>query len=118
MPRSPKILALALFAAGLSTAAQAQEDWSNSALYNGYGATSQNQASNYSMRDRNGNLTMVNGRVTSSSYSAASGAPEPMWRMTSGSALSAAKGAASRAGSQPRSSNRSVSSTGTIGHSA
>jgi len=74
MPRPPKILALALFAAGISTAAHAQEDWSNSALYNGYGATSQNQASNYSMRDRNGNLTMVNGRVTSSSYSAASGA--------------------------------------------
>ena len=29
-------------------------DWTNSALYNGYGAASQNQSSSYSMRDANG----------------------------------------------------------------
>jgi holdfast attachment protein HfaA len=73
MPHPSKVLVLAVFAAGLSTASQAG-DWSNSALYNGYGATTQNQASNYSMRDQYGNLTMVNGQVTSSIYSATSGA--------------------------------------------
>jgi hypothetical protein len=38
MPHSSKVLVLAVFAVGLSTAAQAG-DWSNSALYNGYGAS-------------------------------------------------------------------------------
>ena len=42
-------------------------------MYNGYGAASQNTASNYSMRDANGNLTLVNGQVTSAQYSANSG---------------------------------------------
>lgn len=48
-------------------------DWTNSAAYNG-GTASQNQASSYSMRDANGNLTMVDGRVTSSTYAQGSGA--------------------------------------------
>ena len=56
-----------------ATAAQAG-DWTNSAMYNGYGAANQNAASNYSMRDGNGNLTMVNGQVTSSTYQSGSGA--------------------------------------------
>jgi holdfast attachment protein HfaA len=56
-----------------ATAAQAG-DWTNSSMYNGYGAANQNAASNYSMRDGNGNLTMVNGQVTSSQYSSGSGA--------------------------------------------
>ncbi len=47
--------------------------WSNSAAYNGYGAFTQNQPSDYSMRDQYGNLTLVNGRVTPSIYSAQSG---------------------------------------------
>jgi len=63
-------LTFAFFAAPLG--AQAQE-WTNSSMYNGYGASSQNQASNYSMRDANGNLTMVNGQITPSIYSNASG---------------------------------------------
>src|SRR5207253_10431458 len=49
-------------------------DWTNSALYNGYGAASQNQSSSYSMRDANGNLTLVNGQVTSSVLQQGSGA--------------------------------------------
>jgi holdfast attachment protein HfaA len=49
-------------------------DWTNSALYNGYGALSQNQASNYSLRDANGNLTMVNGQVVPSIFNQSSGA--------------------------------------------
>jgi holdfast attachment protein HfaA len=56
-----------------ATAAEAG-DWTNSAMYNGYGAANQNAASNYSMRDANGNLTMVNGQVTSSQYASQSGA--------------------------------------------
>jgi holdfast attachment protein HfaA len=73
MTHMQKILALTLLALTASTAAQAQA-WNNSAMYNGYGATTQNQASAYSMRDANGNLTMVNGQVTSAQYSANSGA--------------------------------------------
>lgn len=72
MTHSWKILALALLAGGFSTAAQAG-DWTNSAMYNGYGATSQNTPSNYSMRDQYGNLTMVNGQITPSIYSQSSG---------------------------------------------
>jgi holdfast attachment protein HfaA len=73
MTHMQKILALALLALTASTAAQGQI-WTNSANYNGYGAATQNQASAYSMRDANGNLTMVNGQVTSAQYSANSGA--------------------------------------------
>jgi holdfast attachment protein HfaA len=73
MTHSKTVLIGALAAACLSTASMAG-DWTNSGMYNGYGATTQNTASSYSMRDANGNLTMVNGQVTSSSYSAASGA--------------------------------------------
>lgn len=68
-----KIPILVLPAALSATLAHAG-DWTNSATYNGYGAAAQNAPSSYSMRDANGNLTLVNGQVTSSSYSAASGA--------------------------------------------
>lgn len=67
------ITTLALLALAAAPAAQAQV-WTNSAAYNGYGASTQNQASNYSMRDANGNLTMVNGQVTSANYGYAQGA--------------------------------------------
>ncbi|HVV29209.1 MAG TPA: holdfast anchoring protein HfaA [Rhizomicrobium sp.] len=64
---APKIVAFGLFLIAGTTARAA--DWTNSASYNGYSATTQNQASNYSMRDASGNLTLVNGQVTSSTYS-------------------------------------------------
>jgi holdfast attachment protein HfaA len=48
-------------------------DWTNSGTYNGYGAGNMNSTSSYSMRDANGNLTMVNGQITPSIYSNASG---------------------------------------------
>jgi holdfast attachment protein HfaA len=73
MTHMQKTLALALLALTASTAAQGQI-WTNSANYNGYGAATQNQASAYSMRDANGNLTMVNGQVTSAQYQQGSGA--------------------------------------------
>lgn len=73
MTSARTIAALSLLATSISGAAQAG-DWTNSAAYNGYGAATQNQSSSYSMRDANGNLTMVDGRVTSSTYSQGSGA--------------------------------------------
>jgi len=72
MTHATTAAAFALLILG-NSAAQAG-DWTNSALYNGYGAASQNQASAYSMRDANGNLTMVNGQVTSSTYQQGGGA--------------------------------------------
>lgn len=65
---------LTLAAFVLAAGAARAGDWTNSAMYNGYGAASQNAASSYSMRDGNGNLTMVNGQVTSSTYQSQSGA--------------------------------------------
>ena len=70
-----KTLIVLTFLAVASPLAKAQAgDWTNAAMYNGYGATSQNAPSSYSMRDANGNLTMVNGQVTSAQYSQGSGA--------------------------------------------
>jgi holdfast attachment protein HfaA len=71
-PTMKTFAAIALFALAATSAAEAQA-WNNSGSYNGYGATTQNTASAYSMRDANGNLTMVNGQVTSAQYSANSG---------------------------------------------
>ena len=73
MPYMTKIAAIALLALAAAPGAQAQV-WTNSAAYNGYGASSMNAPSNYSMRDANGNLTMVNGQVTSANYGYSSGA--------------------------------------------
>ena len=67
-PAMKKITALVVFALATATAAQAG-DWTNSGMYNGYGASSMNTASNYSMRDANGNLTMVNGMIEPSQVS-------------------------------------------------
>lgn len=72
MTHTKKLIALTILALTATTAAQAG-DWTNSGMYNGYGAASQNTASGYSMRDANGNLTMVNGQVTSSQYASNSG---------------------------------------------
>src|ERR1700761_4662010 len=72
MLHSKTFLALALFGVFAVTAAQAQS-WNNSASDNGYGAASQNTASNYQLRDPNGNLTVVNGQFQGSTYSNQSG---------------------------------------------
>ena len=67
----PTLLSLAcLLAAGSAQAG----DWTNAAQYNGFGANTQNQASAYSMRDANGNLTMINGQVAPSIFQQSSGA--------------------------------------------
>jgi holdfast attachment protein HfaA len=76
-PAMKKFAAIALFALASATAASTTAmagDWTNSGMYNGYGASSMNSASAYSMRDANGNLTMVNGVPTSAQYSQNSGA--------------------------------------------
>ncbi len=69
-----------LATAGLCAAALCAEagaaDYSNAASYNsGYGMTAgqENQAINPSLRDANGNLTVVNGQFTSSSFSRQTG---------------------------------------------
>ena len=49
-------------------------DWTNASNYNGYGTATQNQPSAYSMRDANGNLTLVNGQVAPSIFQQSSGA--------------------------------------------
>lgn len=72
MTRSKTLIALTILT--LTTTVAQAGDWSNSGMYNGYGAANQNQASGYSMRDANGNLTMVNGQVTSAQYQQGSGA--------------------------------------------
>jgi holdfast attachment protein HfaA len=72
MLHSKTLLALALLSGFAATAAQAQA-WNNSANYNGYGAGSQNTASNYQLRDPNGNLTLVNGQFQNSTYSSQTG---------------------------------------------
>lgn len=73
MPHIKKALALVLFAGLAANAAQAQS-WTSSSSYNGYGSGNMNSASNYSLRDPNGNLTLVNGQFQSSSnYSSQAG---------------------------------------------
>ena len=71
MTRSKTLIVLALLAATVSTAQAG--DWTNSGMYNGYGAN-MNQTSSYQLRDGNGNLTMVDGRPVSAQYSQGSGA--------------------------------------------
>ena len=66
MTRSNILIALALLATTVSTTASAG-DWTKSGRCNGSGA-SMDQSSSYSLRDQNGNLTMVDGRVTSAQY--------------------------------------------------
>jgi holdfast attachment protein HfaA len=65
--RTIKIAALAFLATLAATAANAQA-WQNSAGYNGYGAMNQNTASNFSLRDQNGNMTIVDGQFTSANF--------------------------------------------------
>jgi holdfast attachment protein HfaA len=68
----PKIFALALLTACVATSAQAG-NYYDSGSYNGFGASTQNTPSNYSLRDANGNLTMVDGQFVPSNYSSTSG---------------------------------------------
>ncbi len=68
-------LLLAGLAAGLASAASAA-DFSNAASYNssyGMSAGQENQTVNPSLRDQNGNLTVVNGQFTSSAFSRQTG---------------------------------------------
>jgi len=62
-----KIASLTFMVSLAATAAGAQT-WNSSSGYNGYGSSSQNTPINSSLRDPNGNLTMVNGQVTSANF--------------------------------------------------
>jgi holdfast attachment protein HfaA len=72
MSHAKTFLALTLASAVAAPAAMAQS-WSNSGAYNGYGAATQNTPANYSLRDTNGNLTLVNGQFQPSIYSSQTG---------------------------------------------
>ena len=74
MTRSTIAPALLSVACLLAPASAQAGDWTNAALYNGYGTNTQNQPSAYSMRDANGNLTLVNGQVAPSIFQQSSGA--------------------------------------------
>lgn len=73
MTLSKALLIAVIAALGCSAPARAG-DWTNSASYNGFGNTTQNTPSNFSLRDANGNLTVVNGQFVGSSTSTNSGA--------------------------------------------
>lgn len=65
---------LVLVIAGLAASGGAwAQSWATASAYNGYGASTQNTPSNYSLRDANGNLTLVNGQFVPSTYASASG---------------------------------------------
>ena len=74
MTRSQIALTFLCLAGFLAASSAQAGDWTNAAMYNGYGTGNQNQASSYSMRDANGNLTLVNGQVAPSIYQQGSGA--------------------------------------------
>ncbi len=74
MSRSKTALTFLSLASLLSASNALAGDWTNASLYNGYGTTFQNQPSAYSMRDANGNLTLVNGQVAPSIFQQGSGA--------------------------------------------
>jgi holdfast attachment protein HfaA len=84
-------LAVAVLAGPLAAQAQTST-WTNSAMYNGYGANNMNSASSYSMRDANGNLTLVNGQVEPSNYSSTS--PGSQFASTSGGVGTSGAGSA------------------------
>ena len=67
-----KLTLLALLGACAATAAQAG-NYYDSGSYNGYGASNMNAASAYSLRDSNGNLTVVDGQFVGSNYSSNTG---------------------------------------------
>jgi holdfast attachment protein HfaA len=76
MPHSKNVLALLFsgaFAGVLAASAAHAQTWTSASNYNGYGASTQNTPSNYSLRDANGNLTLVNGQFESSQYSSQTG---------------------------------------------
>ncbi len=76
MAKHTKICIAAAALAAFATAAQAG-DFSNSSTYNapyGLQAGQENAPPNASMRDANGNLTVVNGQFTSANFGTSAGA--------------------------------------------
>ena len=76
MPHTRILLALILsgtFAGTLGAVPALAQGWNSASGYNGYGANSQNTPSNASLRDPNGNLTLVDGQFRSSNFSSQSG---------------------------------------------
>ncbi len=96
-----KTACIAVLFAAAATGAQAGVDYSNAATYNtAYGMTAgqENATVNPSLRDGNGNLTVVNGQFTSSSMSQQSGVQNMNTMSGSGTGAGAAYGTASAIG--------------------
>lgn len=62
-----------LLATAISAGAAVAGPYDNSANYNGFGGTSMNAPVNSSLRDANGNLEVVDGKITSSSFAEVGG---------------------------------------------
>ena len=85
---------LLLAASAAFSGAALAGDYSNASSYNnayGMNAGQENQAVNPSLRDQNGNLTVVNGQFTSSSFSRQTGV-QSMGTISSGSLSSLGTG--------------------------
>jgi holdfast attachment protein HfaA len=83
-----------LLAAAALTGAAVAGDFNNAASYNnayGMNAGQENQAVNPNLRDQNGNLTVVNGQFTSSSFTRQTGV-QSMGTISSGSLSSLGTG--------------------------
>jgi holdfast attachment protein HfaA len=73
MPHKKKVLVLILSEVLAGTLGAQAQGWNSASNYNGYGASTQNTPSNSSLRDANGNLTLVDGQFRSSNFSSQSG---------------------------------------------
>ena len=101
MSKMLKTVCIAAFIATVATSAEAGVDYSNAATYNtayGMSAGQENATVNPSLRDGNGNLTVVNGQFTSSSMSQQSGVQNMNTMSGSGTGAGAAYGTASAIG--------------------
>jgi holdfast attachment protein HfaA len=102
MSKMLKTVCIAAFiAAAAATSAQAGVDYSNAATYSSnYGMSpgQENATVNPSLRDGDGNLTVVNGNFTSSSMSQQSGVQNMNTMSGSGTGSGAAYGTASAIG--------------------
>jgi holdfast attachment protein HfaA len=101
MSKTLKIALLAGFAAIAASSAAQAVDYSNAATYSsayGMSAGQENTPINPSMRDANGNLTMVNGQLTSGTMSQQSGVQTANTMSGNGSGSGTAYGTASAVG--------------------
>jgi len=96
-----RIAAAALIACSVAATAAKAGDYSNASNYNapyGMQAGQENAPPNTSLRDANGNLTVVNGQFTSSNFGTATGVGAAGSGVSSSSAGAGTSGASSTSG--------------------